>query len=1387
MISGRALVRVVVGGFLMAGAVGVWAAGGWVAQPPMPEPRYAHGAVVMAGRIHVVGGTSAQSCSFLSSHTVYDPATGLWTPAEPMSVPRAHPGAVVMDGLLYVVGGTRQCSLDLASGEVYDPATNSWSPIAPMTTPRANFGIAAVNGRIFVFGGLYPSDGGVTLASVESYDPQTDSWTVLAPMPQPRRAMMAGAIDGIIYIAGGSYGHAPTADVHAYDPVTGAWSPRAAMHVGRDNAGVTVTAGRLFIAGGFGSEGFEASTASYNPASDTWTLHASLPSAWTSPEAVSLNGQVFVLGGLQPTGGVVSDQHLALVETGDVTAPVTSATRSLPNGNGWNNGSVWVSLQATDEESGVASLVYQMSGAQSGGATVAGDTASFEVANEGVTTITYYATDGEGNAEIPRSLIVRIDRTPPVLVSIADRTVEAQSSSGGFTSFTPSATDYGGSGVVMVTANPPGPMFPLGTTTVVLSALDAAGNGAAPVSFTVTVQDTTRPSLFTPMAVGPVEATGPSGASVSFFATATDTVSGSLTAVCTPPSGIFAIGVTTVLCSATDGAGNTATKTFDVTVHDTRPPIVSPMFNIVREATGPGGATVFYNVTANDTVDGPRPVQCTVPSGSLFGFGITSVSCTASDTRGNLSAPRLFTVTVHDTTAPNFGPVANVNVEATSAAGAIVSYQLPVAIDTVDGPRPVSCSPPPGSQFPMGSTRVSCSSSDSRNNTRFVNFSVNVEPALVSLEVDPRAVSLLPGETQQFVGTARFSDGSVRTTADPGGGGGNEGGGSPSNSLWSIEFAPSLDVSQCGLVNGGFSSQAFTADATGAVNVVWSPNTAVVRAVGTLTPESQFTATLTCTNGNGSPGSITATWAGPAATRFTGSYSLGGQSGSVVIKGWSSKPSAPGVSRFALGGATVGGKFYAIGGANGTTTQDANQVYDPATNLWSTAASMPTRREGMGIVALDGRIYAVGGSANGTPLTTVEVFDPVTNTWSSAPGLLTARSHFALVAANGRLFAIGGNAVGGALLSSVERFDPATSAWVTMAPLPEARAFITAGALGGGTHLVAPGGAGPGGAVAQTTFLYNVALNQWLQGPSMPSGISAGAGATVGNAFYVFGGAQCGVGQVFIPGVNGNPDGWALLASMPTSRSQFALAAIGDVIYAAGGLAADGSASLATFESYSVTPASHLQISTSAGGGNCAGQGGGEDDGPTWRMLDESVATIDQNGLVTALAPGQTLVVIEVGGVSCLTTQTCATLIVDQNLSGLMHGSGFIDGAAARVSFNFRIGSPDRGGLRRLDVKVDYKQRGQGPGRFEASALTSVRFSDHPGSDPGQGIVADTVHFSGSGTWNGVGGFTFQAEAADRGEPGKNGDLFAITVRDGAGTLVATVSSAIHGGGIQSQ
>jgi hypothetical protein len=80
------------------------------------------------------------------------------------------------------------------------------------------------------------------------------------------------------------------------------------------------------------------------------------------------------------------------------------------------------------------------------------------------------------------------------------------------------------------------------------------------------ILDTTPPVLTLPSAIT-VDATSPAGATVTFSASATDLVSGTVPVTCGPPSGSsFAIGTTTVACSARDAAGNVANGTFTVTV-----------------------------------------------------------------------------------------------------------------------------------------------------------------------------------------------------------------------------------------------------------------------------------------------------------------------------------------------------------------------------------------------------------------------------------------------------------------------------------------------------------------------------------------------------------------------------------------------------------------------------------------------------------------------------------------------------------------------------------------------------------------------------------------------------------------------------------------------------
>lgn len=80
------------------------------------------------------------------------------------------------------------------------------------------------------------------------------------------------------------------------------------------------------------------------------------------------------------------------------------------------------------------------------------------------------------------------------------------------------------------------------------------------------VLDTTPPVVTVPASVG-ATATGASQAVVSYEASAWDETDGAVPVSCSPASGTsFAVGATTVLCTATDAAGNIGSASFTVTV-----------------------------------------------------------------------------------------------------------------------------------------------------------------------------------------------------------------------------------------------------------------------------------------------------------------------------------------------------------------------------------------------------------------------------------------------------------------------------------------------------------------------------------------------------------------------------------------------------------------------------------------------------------------------------------------------------------------------------------------------------------------------------------------------------------------------------------------------------
>ena len=169
---------------------------------------------------------------------------------------------------------------------------------------------------------------------------------------------------------------------------------------------------------------------------------------------------------------------------------------------------------------------------------------------------------------------------------------------------------------------------------------------------------------------------------------------------------------------------------------------------------------------------------------------------------------------------------------------------------------------------------------------------------------------------------------------------------------------------------------------------------------------------------------------------------------------------------------------------NGPASASA-EIFDPATNTWSNAASILTARFGHTATLLsNGQVLIVGGASGPQfpvpALTSAEIYDPATKTWSNAAPLAVPRAyHTATTLLDGRVLVCGG----GPLSAGAEIFNPATGAWSSGGNLTIQRADHTMSLLVSGQVLVA-GGVGVGGPLAHAE-IYDPASNSWLPTASL--------------------------------------------------------------------------------------------------------------------------------------------------------------------------------------------------------------------------------------------------------------------------------------------------------------
>ena len=277
-----------------------------------------------------------------------------------------------------------------------------------------------------------------------------------------------------------------------------------------------------------------------------------------------------------------------------------------------------------------------------------------------------------------------IDTTKPEIDFHEDISVEATSHDGAVVEYvTPLATDNI-DGAVSVSCTPASSStFAFGDNTVTCTATDSSGNTQTS-SFNIEITDRTSPKITAPDDITK-EATGPLTPVDLGTPVVSDISDANPAETNDAPTDGFPVGTTTVTWTVTDHGGNSATAIQTVVIIDTTKPIIDSHADIlnIEASTDPtlGAGVGFVAPMSHDSVDGDLPSICVPADGSTFYLGTTTVTCTKTDSSGNIADEVTFVVTVIDTTSPVFSATSPA-MDDIIKADFTVSYALSEALES---------------------------------------------------------------------------------------------------------------------------------------------------------------------------------------------------------------------------------------------------------------------------------------------------------------------------------------------------------------------------------------------------------------------------------------------------------------------------------------------------------------------------------------------------------------------------------------------------------------------------------------------------------------------------------------------------------------------------------
>jgi hypothetical protein len=325
------------------------------------------------------------------------------------------------------------------------------------------------------------------------------------------------------------------------------------------------------------------------------------------------------------------------------------------------------------------------------------------------------------------------------------------------------------------------------------------------------------------------------------------------------------------------------------------------------------------------------------------------------------------------------------------------------------------------------------------------------------------------------------------------------------------------------------------------------------------------------------------------------------------------------------------GKVLVTGGGTIDDLLATSELYDPASDTWTTSGALKTAREYHTATLLNsGKVLVVGGSQFGVPLQSAELYDPATGTWSQA-GTPTSKRvrHSASLLPSGSVFvAFGTTGKNGTTpTASTELYDPSTNAWTAVGSAPggsgAARSYHQAALVSSGAQLIVFAGADASGNPRNDGAIYTTAGGGWvgpfalMTTPRYLFTASASAGAIIAAGGYSTSGATASAESYL-------SNQWHSAGTMTSPRyahTATVLDAAGDILVT-GGVATD--TSLASAEIYE--PVSN-----------------------TWTATTNSMSIGRAQHTATLLGAGRVLVCGgQTGsGATAVETETCDKFIVD--------------------------------------------------------------------------------------------------------------------------------------------